>query len=1114
MIKKVDWFSDAPSFVNMDELVGELQLSGSDSWFDRIVDDLGDSQLNPNEMSVFVMAHGGVYKDIISPSSNFSLFAGGKKEIYIRSETSKSNNDINLTLTLENAPNWITVQNNIIKINPPVNMESSRYENIFVYASKNNIKIGRKKNFSVTILDSVLLIAGTLDENGGKIENEWKDITISVEPNLLLQSYSINYFAGYKDGQLKLLFKSTPAMTPAERIKLNIIIPTDRILIQNYLQNNEGSSRSLRSTDSNNNLCTNGSDALAIWPESEKTFKFKEIILNDSAYYEDLWGKDGEGYPRLVSKTQGDSPVKECSFRVWSPVEKNQLSSASNPVLLIHGFISAGNLGALSGGDEYFASLPKVLKAGGYDPFIFDWQTNASFTVVADDLARAIKIIGDSTGKQVHLLAHSYGGLLSRTLIQGQAKNNQLYNRDFVEKYIASLTTVGTPHSGVWDHAVAIDGKNFLKDGVSTTLGNGEVINFKRGQSGVAGAVIDLCEALTCHESGAYYNDINNDTAWSQYNVHDNEGSIPYILASAIDEYPNISTQALIGLRVYDNGLPMSPSRTRAIECVRNAESNTCTMTYEFNKKNMGDQLISLYGQRLHYDNYNKNVVSRDLVSGSVFEEHLLGLKRISDAVNLESLDFDLTNFTSNNVSIFYKFNTLDYMDTSFGNEVNKFLLGYNHRTARWHKSVSIDNPGHNERVEGLTEVGLHECSSVTLDTISSCLHPTWIYFKKFASDNPATEINPPEKISLSGDVEYRGVVDTQLANASINRDVSSVVPFPVIIEAYNGSVFGAFFNPLNRTTLSADGTYELNVTYSPDTNYTVIAYPEGNTAARIGEFVRASASVFLTTFTTIEESILQFPTIVLTDGNFAEGNLTIKVKDGQTGTVLNGFDAKIVNTTGNHINENDTLNINTGYVTTLPKAQYTVYVTKDGYNDGKEVCTVTAEQNVECSIRMVSSAAIAEGEVSVVMSWGTSPRDLDSHLVRKTNGNQDYHVYYSHKNDTDANLDRDDVDGVGPETITISSISPSSVYTYYVYKYSNSGNELKDSGAKVELNVNGSQIPYNVPNEDGRYWKVFEIINGRIIPCQTGCMGGSVGDIVRDIDQDAYLFENLPAKN
>ena len=323
------------------------------------------------------------------------------------------------------------------------------------------------------------------------------------------------------------------------------------------------------------------------------------------------------------------------------------------------------------------------------------------------------------------------------------------------------------------------------------------------------------------------------------------------------------------------------------------------------------------------------------------------------------------------------------------------------------------------------------------------------------------------------------------------------------------------FISTGERTTLKDDGTYELNVTFSPDTNYSVIAYPEGDTLARIGAKVRSVRSKILQTFGTPEESTLHFQTITLIDDNYQEGNLSIKVTDGTSGAVLNGFDAEILNSTGINVDDNS-LGINTGYIATLAKGDYTVNISKDGYNDGQAQCTVGADETTECIVNIVSNAQIANGEITAVLSWGENPRDLDSHLVRKTNGNQDYHIYFSNKNGTDANLDRDDTTSYGPETITINNVNYDSIYTYYVYNFSGgAGSLLPNSGAKVELNFNGTQRTFTVPNEEGRYWKVFEIDNGRIIPCTTGCVQNNTSTLIRKLDRnsDSYLFRNLPIK-
>ncbi|WP_447315671.1 YfaP family protein [Klebsiella michiganensis] len=50
-----------------------------------------------------------------------------------------------------------------------------------------------------------------------------------------------------------------------------------------------------------------------------------------------------------------------------------------------------------------------------------------------------------------------------------------------------------------------------------------------------------------------------------------------------------------------------------------------------------------------------------------------------------------------------------------------------------------------------------------------------------------------------------------------------------------------------------------------------------------------------------------------------------------------------------------------------------------------------------------------------VVLGWGSSPSDLDSHMVYPGN-----HIFFDHKLGDNGNLDVDDTDSYGPETITL----------------------------------------------------------------------------------------------
>ena len=127
-------------------------------------------------------------------------------------------------------------------------------------------------------------------------------------------------------------------------------------------------------------------------------------------------------------------------------------------------------------------------------------------------------------------------------------------------------------------------------------------------------------------------------------------------------------------------------------------------------------------------------------------------------------------------------------------------------------------------------------------------------------------------------------------------------------------------------------------------------------------------------------------------------------------------------------------------------------------------------------------SPVLAEGETRIVLTWNEHPRDLDSHLV-----GSDFHVYYSSQNSYDSlgrhrvNLDLDDTDSYGPETITIYQ-GVDGVYTYSVYDYTNGGSRqstrLSESGATVRVYQGAGVVAeYHIPaGVPGTTWRVFRI--------------------------------------
>lgn len=139
-------------------------------------------------------------------------------------------------------------------------------------------------------------------------------------------------------------------------------------------------------------------------------------------------------------------------------------------------------------------------------------------------------------------------------------------------------------------------------------------------------------------------------------------------------------------------------------------------------------------------------------------------------------------------------------------------------------------------------------------------------------------------------------------------------------------------------------------------------------------------------------------------------------------------------------------------------------------------------------AISLVSEAAVTtDAPISIALTWGSQPQDLDSHLLGATDDGT-FHVSYVDRtwrigDQVGAFLDVDDTNGNGPEVITLNNLSPGT-YVYYVDNFSNN-NQLIGSGATVTITDRSTgqtlghfDVPARGLNDDGteRYWSVFTI--------------------------------------
>jgi hypothetical protein len=123
---------------------------------------------------------------------------------------------------------------------------------------------------------------------------------------------------------------------------------------------------------------------------------------------------------------------------------------------------------------------------------------------------------------------------------------------------------------------------------------------------------------------------------------------------------------------------------------------------------------------------------------------------------------------------------------------------------------------------------------------------------------------------------------------------------------------------------------------------------------------------------------------------------------------------------------------------------------------------------------------------VTITLNWGATPLDLDSHLWVPPNSSANHiHVYYDYKGTTHnspfAELDLDDTNGHGPETITVSKLR-NGTYYYSVYNFSGSP-AINTSGAYVEISDgSGPSYTFYVPTTGtGRWYNVFYLVDDTV---------------------------------
>lgn len=312
------------------------------------------------------------------------------------------------------------------------------------------------------------------------------------------------------------------------------------------------------------------------------------------------------------------------------------------------------------------------------------------------------------------------------------------------------------------------------------------------------------------------------------------------------------------------------------------------------------------------------------------------------------------------------------------------------------------------------------------------------------------------------------------------------------VIDAFSNAVLSGVTVAVSgvppATTTDANGIY--TVANLPNASYSLNVTNPGYISEIISNF-----AVWANVTSTVETvHLVQTPLYA------GLGTVSGTVNNAFTGLGLSGvtlnFRSGINTTTGAIVATTTTVANPLGsYTISLAGGNYTAEAILNGYTTA--YFTVTSLGGLtRANQNGTINPTLPAGQTRVILTWGASPSDLDSHMTGPLSGSTSrFHVYYASRGSSTAtpfvNLDVDDTSSYGPETTTIYQ-QTAGTYKFSVHDYSDlastSSVALSASGAKVRVyNSTGLIAIFNVPaNQGGTLWSVFELNGNTIIPVST----------------------------
>jgi len=564
-----DWRMGSPERVRypIDDAVSAA--NGIQNWVATLLAQVQAGSIDDAFMSTFPFANGGVL-DVAIATDAASWLPGDDGQVQLEVSHVRAAAPA-WVFEAMNLPAWMTLspQGELTFLVPEGAVPAVL--SLEIRVSDPVTSAGRVVNLEFRIEDGTVVAQQTFGAAGGALWHPDGNIGLEVPPSALAEP-TVLQWVDYSDAQ-------------GDTVNLFRVVPSDRVFAQSVRIAFADPNARAGNTSIENCWSNVEPDHLESGWFAKLHCELANFLLIEQKAFPGLY------WSTLVAQNRVSRPLDFPPL--FSIKGRNFVQPASTltarcggstcagrrPVLFIHGYTPRN---AFGGGKGTWQDLPELVHdwSSDQDPtrfaaYEFRYRSNARFEEIARDLGHAIELIYQETGqRKVHIIAHSFGGLVARTYLQGLSANAPVgtpaasCSAPSGHPYVESLLTLGTPHAGI------ADSRQNLHD-----------VWMPKGQQGLGGAGIGKCGEwkfaacgdLSVWQAGEWgpFNDADEQRFTTAYQVGSEPGELIAKLKNFSQNPLPVPTLAMVGL--LDEVSPGLSSNTTATE---------------------GDGLISYQGQR------------------------------------------------------------------------------------------------------------------------------------------------------------------------------------------------------------------------------------------------------------------------------------------------------------------------------------------------------------------------------------------------------------------------------------------------------------------------------------------------------------------------------------